>query len=51
MKRRELIKGDCAGQTIGLALGGPYEFRFSGIWIQDYQPLYAKSADLSCFEL
>jgi len=36
---RDKIKGGWAGQTIGVALGGPYEFRFNGTWIQDYQPL------------
>jgi hypothetical protein len=33
------IKGGWAGQTIGVSLGAPYEFRFSGSFIQDYQPL------------
>ena len=31
--------GGWAGQTIGVTFGGPYEFRFSGSFIQDYQPL------------
>lgn len=33
------IKGGWAGQTIGVSLGAPYEFRFNGTFIQDYQPL------------
>jgi hypothetical protein len=33
------IKGGWAGQTIGVTFGGPYEFRFSGSFIGDYQPL------------
>lgn len=33
------IKGGWAGQTIGVTFGGPYEFRFNGSFIQDYQPL------------
>ncbi|HUQ66772.1 MAG TPA: ADP-ribosylglycohydrolase family protein [Flavitalea sp.] len=33
------IKGGWAGQTIGVTFGGPYEFRFNGTFIQDYQPL------------
>jgi hypothetical protein len=33
------IKGGWAGQTIGVTLGGPYEFRFNGTFIGDYQPL------------
>ncbi len=34
------IKGGWAGQTIGVTFGGPYEFRFNGTFIQDYQPLH-----------
>ncbi|MFM2360841.1 MAG: hypothetical protein RLY16_2834, partial [Bacteroidota bacterium] len=33
------IKGGWAGQTIGVTYGGPYEFRFLGTMIGDYQPL------------
>ncbi len=33
------IRGGWAGQTIGVTFGGPYEFRFQGSFIQDYQPL------------
>jgi len=33
------IKGGWAGQTIGVTFGGPYEFRFEGTFIGDYQPL------------
>ncbi len=33
------IKGGWAGQTIGVTFGGPYEFRFEGSFIGDYQPL------------
>lgn len=33
------IKGGWAGQTIGVTFGGPYEFKFNGTFIQDYQPL------------
>jgi hypothetical protein len=33
------IKGGWAGQTIGVTFGGPYEFRYNGTYIQDYQPL------------
>jgi hypothetical protein len=31
--------GGWAGQTIAVTFGGPYEFRFNGTFIQDYQPL------------
>ncbi|MDP2337673.1 MAG: ADP-ribosylglycohydrolase family protein [Bacteroidota bacterium] len=33
------IKGGWAGQTIGVTFGGPYEFRFEGTFIGDYQTL------------
>ncbi len=33
------IKGGWAGQTIGVTFGGPYEFRFQGTFIGDYQTL------------
>ncbi|MEO6671807.1 MAG: ADP-ribosylglycohydrolase family protein, partial [Ginsengibacter sp.] len=33
------IMGGWAGQTIGVTFGGPYEFRFDGTFIGDYQPL------------
>ena len=36
---QDKIMGGWAGQTIGVTFGGPYEFRFSGSFIQDYQPL------------
>ena len=36
---RNKIKGGWAGQTIGVTFGGPYEFRFQGTFIGDYQPL------------
>ncbi|HZK62763.1 MAG TPA: ADP-ribosylglycohydrolase family protein [Puia sp.] len=38
-KLRDKIKGGWAGQTIGVTFGGPYEFRYTGTFIQDYQPL------------
>jgi hypothetical protein len=40
--RKELkdkIMGGWAGQTIGVTFGGPYEFRFDGTFIGDYQKL------------
>ncbi|MHA4811135.1 ADP-ribosylglycohydrolase family protein [Flavitalea flava] len=36
---RDKIRGGWAGQTIGVTFGGPYEFRFDGTFIQEYQPL------------
>lgn len=36
---QDKIRGGWAGQTIGVTFGGPYEFRFNGTFIQDYQPL------------
>lgn len=36
---QDKIKGGWAGQTIGVTFGGPYEFRFNGTYIQDYQSL------------
>lgn len=36
---KDKIMGGWAGQTIGVTLGGPYEFRFNGTFVQDYQPL------------
>src|SRR5450755_191951 len=36
---KDKIKGGWAGQTIGVTFGGPYEFRFQGSFIGDYQPL------------
>ena len=33
------IKGGWAGQTIGVTDGGPYECRYNGTWIPDYQPV------------
>ena len=38
-KLHDKIKGGWAGQTIGVTFGGPYEFRYNGTFIQDYQPL------------
>lgn len=40
------IKGGWAGQTIGVTFGGPYEFRYNGTFIQDYQPLHWDSSFL-----
>ena len=36
---KDKIMGGWAGQTIGVTFGGPYEFRFQGAMIGDYQPL------------
>lgn len=36
---QDKIKGGWAGQTIGVTFGGPYEFRYNGTFIQEYQPL------------
>ncbi|HVY73724.1 MAG TPA: ADP-ribosylglycohydrolase family protein [Puia sp.] len=36
---QDKIKGGWAGQAIGVTFGGPYEFRYNGTFIQDYQPL------------
>jgi ADP-ribosylglycohydrolase. len=33
------IKGGWAGQTIGVVFGAPTEFKFSGTYVQDYQPI------------
>jgi hypothetical protein len=38
-KLKDKIKGGWAGQTIGVTFGGPYEFRFNGTMIGDYQSL------------
>src|SRR5688572_23200638 len=38
-KLQDKIMGGWAGQTIGVTFGGPYEFRFQGTFIGDYQPL------------
>ncbi len=38
-KLLDKIRGGWAGQTIGVTFGGPYEFRFSGSFIGDYQSL------------
>lgn len=45
-KLHDKIKGGWAGQTIGVTFGGPYEFRFNGTFIQDYQPLVWKDGYL-----
>ncbi|MFC1692400.1 ADP-ribosylglycohydrolase family protein [Candidatus Latescibacterota bacterium] len=36
---QDKIKGGWAGQAIGCTFGGPTEFRFSGTFIPDYQPI------------
>lgn len=36
---KDKIMGGWAGQTIGVTFGGPYEFRFNGTFIGDYQKL------------
>src|SRR6187431_1045333 len=36
---KDKIMGGWAGQTIGVTFGGPYEFRFQGTFIGDYQKL------------
>src|SRR5580704_9115197 len=36
---KDKIMGGWAGQTIGVTFGGPYEFRYEGTFIGDYQPL------------
>lgn len=36
---KDKIKGGWAGQTIGVAFGGPTEFRYNGTFIQDYQTI------------
>jgi len=36
---KDKVMGGWAGQTIGVTFGGPYEFRFQGAFIADYQPL------------
>src|SRR5690606_20588070 len=36
---KDKIKGGWAGQTIGVTLGGPTEFRYKGTFIQDYQTI------------
>lgn len=36
---KDKIKGGWAGQTIGVTFGGPYEFRFQGTFIGNYQAL------------
>lgn len=36
---KDKIRGGWAGQTIGVTFGAPYEFRFQGTFIGDYQPL------------
>ncbi|MCS2303402.1 ADP-ribosylglycohydrolase family protein [Bacteroides ovatus] len=33
------IKGGWYGQTIGVVFGAPTEFKFTGTYIQDYQPI------------
>ena len=33
------IKGGWAGQTIGVTFGGPYEFRYLGTMVNDYQTI------------
>ena len=36
---QDKIKGGWAGQTIGVTYGGPYEFKFLGTMMADYQPI------------
>ena len=36
---KDKIKGGWSGQVIGVTFGGPYEFRFNGTFIGDYQSL------------
>ena len=36
---KDKIMGGWAGQTIGVTFGGPYEFKYNGTFIQEYQPL------------
>jgi hypothetical protein len=36
---KDKIKGGWAGQTIGVTYGGPYEFRFNGTMVADYQKI------------
>src|SRR4028119_1542649 len=36
---KDKIMGGWAGQTIGVTFGGPYEFKYLGSFIGDYQPL------------
>lgn len=36
---KDKIMGGWAGQTIGVTYGGPYEFKFNGTFIEDYQPM------------
>lgn len=36
---QDKVKGGWAGQTIGVTYGAPYEFKFNGTFIQDYQPI------------
>ncbi|MCW3089524.1 MAG: ADP-ribosylation/Crystallin [Ferruginibacter sp.] len=43
---KDKIRGGWAGQTIGVTFGGPYEFRFNGTFIQDYQPLVWQDGSL-----
>src|SRR6476619_6351510 len=38
-KLKDKIRGGWAGQTIGVTFGGPYEFRYQGTFIGDYQTL------------
>jgi ADP-ribosylglycohydrolase len=45
-KLKDKIKGGWAGQTIGVTFGGPYEFRFQGTFIGDYQALLWNDAVL-----
>ena len=36
---QDKIKGGWAGQIIGVTVGGPYEFRYDGTFIDVYQKL------------
>lgn len=48
---QDKIKGGWAGQTIGVTFGGPYEFKFLGTMIHDYQKLeWPENAFLHYFD-
>ena len=36
---QDKIKGGWAGQTIGVTYGGPFEFKFLGTMVNDYQTI------------
>ena len=43
------IKGGWAGQTIGVVFGAPTEFKFTGTYIQDYQPIPWAEESIFCW--